>query len=186
MRIELFDSDKELWESFLSGDRQAFSEIYNRHYGDLFAYGMKILDNREVVKDCIHDLFVKIYTHRNNLSTTVNISFYLLRSLRNIIQNTLRDSISYKDLSDVPFSPVEDDDLTDDFFSLSDADRANQLKLLEILKTLSDRQREIIHLRFAEELSLEEIAGILHINYQSVKNLLNRTLSKLRSAFISK
>lgn len=184
MKLESYISDQDLWNLFLSGNRKAFSEIYNRHYNDLFAYGMKILGDKEVVRDCIQDLFVKIYIHRNSLSSTTNINAYLIHSLRNTAYNTLRGSTFTDELSAVPFYLFDDQDLIEELFPETDNDLENKLKLKRILEELSDKQREIIHLRFVQELSLEEISEILEINYQSVKNLLHRTIVKIRNAYI--
>ena len=49
---------------------------------------------------------------------------------------------------------------------------------------LTKRQQEIIHYRYVEELSLEEIAQLLNINYQSVANLLQRALKKMRNFYL--
>ncbi|MEO4980255.1 sigma-70 family RNA polymerase sigma factor, partial [Bacteroides ovatus] len=49
-----------------------------------------------------------------------------------------------------------------------------------ILKGLTGRQKEIIYLRFVHEMSFEEISEIMEINIQSARNLLTRSMEKLR------
>ena len=50
---------------------------------------------------------------------------------------------------------------------------------------LPSRQQEILYLRFVRELDYVEIGEILGINYQSAKNLLSRSLAKIRKVFFS-
>ena len=56
-------SDSLLWKRFLEGDSSAYSQIYNQTVQELFRYGLLYTSDRELVKDCIHDVFVKIYTN---------------------------------------------------------------------------------------------------------------------------
>lgn len=68
--------------------------------------------------------------------------------------------------------------------ALDTTDTDDRVKLLmKALTKLSPHQREIIYLYYVNELGHNEIAGILGINYQSSKNLLSRTLRKLRRWF---
>ena len=84
-------------------------------------------------------------------------------------------------------SLYEDVFQVDELFSriaLDTTDTDDRVKLLmKALTKLSPHQREIIYLYYVNELGHNEIAGILGINYQSSKNLLSRTLRKLRRWF---
>ena len=55
---EIIVSDKELWIDFLSGEKEAFKTIYEKYFPELFNYGCYFLDDEDLVKDCIQDLFV--------------------------------------------------------------------------------------------------------------------------------
>ena len=57
-------------------------------------------------------------------------------------------------------------------------------KLQNAMKELTDRQREIIFLKYSKNLSYEEIGEILGINYQSIRNLTHRAVSELRKAMM--
>jgi DNA-directed RNA polymerase specialized sigma24 family protein len=45
---------------------------------------------------------------------------------------------------------------------------------------ISDRQREIIHMKYIQQLDYEDIARIMSLNYQSARNLVTRALAALR------
>lgn len=70
-------NDRELWDSFKAGDDRAFSQIYETYADLLFSYGMRFTSNREIVRDTLQELFIKLYKNRKNLSTTDHIKFYL-------------------------------------------------------------------------------------------------------------
>ncbi|WP_420151016.1 RNA polymerase sigma factor [Spirosoma sp.] len=177
-------SDNELWASFRTGDRMAFSCIYNRNIKDLLRYGYRVSCNQQLVKDCIHDLFLHLWLHRENLSDTDNIRFYLFRSLRNrIIQNN-------KGLSTVAWPDVEQ--MLDKVFSdlplehtiIEQEDSDDQIKALrKAIDRLSKRQQEVIQLRYFHDFSLDEIASVMHINNQSVRNLIHRSICQLKEFF---
>ena len=57
-----------------------------------------------------------------------------------------------------------------------------QSKIAELLNQLPKRQKEVIYLHYFEDLDYSQIAEIMAINYQSVLNLTQKALQKLRSA----
>jgi len=132
-----------------------------------------------MVKDCIQDLFVKLYNNRSTLSSTPNPKFYLLFSLKNMIIDSLAKNkrITYISPEDLPFIATTSNRNDDN----SDEDEEIREKFEEILNMLNDRQKEAIYLRFQLELSYEEISDLLNINYQSARNLIHRSITKIRS-----
>ena len=95
-------NDTYLWDTFLTGEREAFETIYNLHYKALYEYGMRKLQNEELVRDYVHDLFVKLWMNRASTGTTDNIRYYLLASLRNFIINqaSKKSNLQYVDVED--------------------------------------------------------------------------------------
>ncbi len=79
---ELLDDNLLLWDKFLQGDACAFGELMHRHYRDLFNYGTRFTKDKELVKDCIQDLFLSLWKNRLTLSRTEFVKYYLLKSLR--------------------------------------------------------------------------------------------------------
>jgi DNA-directed RNA polymerase specialized sigma24 family protein len=49
-----------VWKGYLKGDEAAFREIYEEYIDPLFAYGCKLTKDREIVKDCIQDIFIDL------------------------------------------------------------------------------------------------------------------------------
>lgn len=53
-------SDEKLWESCLKGDKEAFHELYCRFYALLRNYGIKLLPDKNLVEDCVQDIFINL------------------------------------------------------------------------------------------------------------------------------
>lgn len=176
-------NDYELWESFRDGNDKAFSEIFNRHVQMLFRYGVKFITDEEMVKDSIQELFVKLYHNRQNLSSTDNIHLYLFRALKNKLIDALysrKDTVSLSSTV-LPFEIAnpEEPDTEDDWDRIVQKSRLNKG-----LQALTARQREAIYLRYTMDMSLEEISSLLEMNYQSVRNLIHRSVEKLRKELL--
>ena len=83
---------QEVWSRFRSGDQDAFSEIYQEFIDALFAYGCKMTHDRELVKDCIQDIFIDLQRLNPNLNHPEFIEFYLFKSLRNAIIHRFKET----------------------------------------------------------------------------------------------
>jgi DNA-directed RNA polymerase specialized sigma24 family protein len=82
--------DNKIWEAYQKGNKEALEIIYRRHVNDLYNYGMKIKGHESLIKDCIQELFVELWYSKNNLSSTDNIKYYLLRAIKFKINHHLK------------------------------------------------------------------------------------------------
>lgn len=176
-------SDEKLWESCLTGDKEAFKEIYCRFYSQLYNYGSKLVSDKDLVKDCIQDIFIKMIQNYQSLSATPNVKGYLIKALRNKLYDTLEKEKATDDISLYEETFIADELLP--LLSFEDSESDNRSKhLMEVFSQLSPHQQEIIYLYYVNELKHEEISKIMGINYQSSKNLLYRSLSSLRKLYL--
>ncbi|MCD8202342.1 MAG: sigma-70 family RNA polymerase sigma factor [Prevotella sp.] len=157
-----------------------FSELYDKTVDNLFAIGLTYSFDREMIKDCIQDVFVKLYMKRHELDTVVNIESYLYASLRNRINDEFRHNshLCDREIDDNSFNAFGDDDEYD--LEYLEEERKRTETVSDYMKHLSPRQRQIIDLYYIERLKYNDICQIMGINYQSVRNLMHRSLSKLR------
>ncbi len=173
-----------LWSRFLKGDQEAFTLLYTTHVQDLFSYGSCLVADREVVKDCIQEVFIKIHTNRNHLKEVNNARYYLCTSLKNALYNHSRHSVEYTELSGVESflsDPTNsEEELIEKETKLEQRSLAGQM-----FKALSPRQQKAIYYRFVEDLSYQEIGQMMDMNFQSAQNLVQRSLRKIRTLFAS-
>ncbi len=180
--MEKIVSDLDLWLAFQKGDRASFAQIYQLHVDDLLNYGYRVTPNKQIIKDSIQDLFLHLWMHRENLTTTTSIKFYLFRALRNKI---LRNS------DHLTSSLDNDDAIVNSLFelpieytlTLQELETEQTQRLQNAITILSPRQKEVINLRYHNDFSLEEISQIMQLSNQSVRNVLHRAVSQLRHHF---
>ncbi len=172
-------TDSQLWESFKKGDQTAFSLIYEHYIDELLTYGYRITNNRQLIKDSIQDLFLHLWNSRERLSETDSIRFYLFRSLRNRI---LRNIENHKEthLPDITLYPGLAELSFEDSLIATEQESATTASLKKAIDKLSRRQQEVIQLRYHHNFNNEQIAEMMHISNQSVRNLLSRSLHQLR------
>jgi len=171
--------EKLIWLNFQAGDEQAYAFLFNTYYKKLYQYGLRVHPDPSLVKDCIQELFIKVWRTKENLGQPVSVRNYLAESLKRTILKELAKK-NYKltaDLSDDYYFEVvlsHEGQLID--IQISE----EKLKQLEqALKKLTKRQRDAIHLKFYGKLSYEEIADIMELNVRSVYNLISKALEAL-------
>jgi RNA polymerase sigma factor (sigma-70 family) len=179
------EEDRLMWEKFLAGDDKAYAFFYKKHIEVLFSYGMRFTPNRELVKDCIQDVFVKIYSNRSNLRKTGYVKFYLFLSLKNTLLNVFQKNKSSGrlDTEEPLFSTeytIEDQTIA------GEEEEERKEKMSRLLDTLTSRQKEAIYYRYVEEMELKDICILMDMNYQSVQNLIQRAIKKLKNTFAEK
>lgn len=169
-----------LFTAFQAGDMTAFSQLYDLHINILLNYGSKLTFDRELLKDCIHDVFVKLYTRKEDLGCIDNVKSYLFIALKNKLCDEIRKRMHMSDTSVESINLTSSVDVEDVY--LEKEKRKNEYFLVKrLLEQLSPRQREALTLYYIEERKYEDICEIMNMNYQSVRNLMHRGLTKLRS-----
>jgi RNA polymerase sigma-70 factor (ECF subfamily) len=72
----------------------------------------------------------------------------------------------------------------DNFMIEKQEDQQKKQRIIDALKTLTNRQREIIYLKIYQELSYEEISDIMSINYQVARNLMSQAIKALKKSLV--
>jgi RNA polymerase sigma factor (sigma-70 family) len=172
---------EELWIRALNGDTDAFRDIHQALFKGLYNYALKLLQDGHLANDAVQDLFVKIWVRRDGIGPVQKVKPYFFTALRRQVLNQLR-SLHLRELQigglprpDIGFSPEEIVVRNEEYETL-------QSKIAALLNELPRRQKEVIYLRYFEEMEYTQIAEIMGIHYQSVLNLTQKALQKLRSA----
>ncbi len=178
--MEILNEDICTWHSFKAGDKDSFQLIYFRYYHPLYEYGMRIASDEEVVKDSIHDLFVKLWKNKANLGDVTAIRAYLMVALRSTLYNNFQKNNRNPRVGineNVPFEIVFS--VESDYIKKETEFELDQ-KLTDALNRLTPRQKEVIYLRYLEEMEYPEIAGLMNITIKGVYKLTARALEALR------
>jgi len=174
-------TDATIWEALQQGSQQAFATIYDRYFERLYEYGMRLHPDDDLVKDAIQELFIKLWTNKDTLSTPVNPRPYLLVALRSTIYNRLRP---HKNRVVISLDQQHHDFLAhfspESAYIKKEQLQAQHQQLLNALNQLNARQKEILYLRFFEELDYESIATIMNISVKGAYKLSARALQNMR------
>ena len=165
-----------IWDSFRHGDKKALEIIYEENYTSLFHYGLKFINDEEVIKDLIHELFVNLIDSGTKLSSTNNIRFYLLKVLRNKIVSHKSITIQIQDQHN-EFTLLES---IESQLIKKEVEAEIQEQILSSIRKLSVKQQEIIYLRFYNDMPYKSIAELFDVNIQTVRNLMNRAITSLK------
>ena len=181
--INVAENETHLWQAFQQGDRESFAKIYHQYFHNLFEYGSRINEDRELVKDCIHDLFIKLWSNKSNLGKVENIKAYLLVSLRGTIYNRIQKNSKHRSME------IKDDQNFELTFSVeNELIRREQLnadakELLKSINQLTTRQKEFIYLRYFEDMNYDEISSVMSISTKATYKLSARSLEGLREIY---
>ena len=173
--------DSTLWLSFKKGNDLAFSILYNKYVQRLYSYGMHSCRDKDLVLDCLQELFTLLWDRREKLSEVTCVNYYLFKSFRRLLMNRLTVgrkfliSLSDRDSYGFDFSPSQEDTLIEEEWETE-----RNKKVRNSLHSLTKRQREAIYLKFFNQLSYHEVAAIMDLHVDSVYNLISKSIDLLR------
>lgn len=177
-----FPEDRVLWQDFLAGEVRAFEKLMSDNFRLLFRYGSKFSKDRELVKDSIQDLFLVLWEKRDNLNPDAAVKPYLMASLRRLMHRQVSSRTwvggealqEEDDYFEIEFS-VEDD------YIRNEATHSRTHHLQTLINALPRRQKEVVYLKFFQELSREQIAEVMAVSPQTVSNMLQIAIRHLKA-----
>lgn len=163
-------ADSSLWQEFKCGDRQAFLIIYDRYFPVVFQYCKQVTLDDQLIEDTIHDLFITLWDRRQRLGDVTSIKSYLIIASRRNLIHQLKE----RRVEELP------DHLSIPPFEFNTEQTQLSSKVLEALQTLNEQHREVLYLKFYNNLSFQEISEIMELKVDTIYKMVARSLSKLR------
>lgn len=176
--------DHDLIIQFKQGDAGAFSAIYNKYFHTLYSFVRKFIPEKEDAEDITAEIFLKLWRLRANLESIKNIEAFLYITARNacldFLRHMKRQSEREKELLYMLLQQPADSLLEDDV-------KTEVLKAIhqEIFR-LPESCRRVFEMAYMEGRSNEEIAAVLKINNQSVRNHKQRAIKLLRLTLLNR
>lgn len=180
-------TEKKLWSDFKSGNKDAFAFIYTTYFHILFRYGKKIKNDEDLIQDCIQEVFIELLKKRENLSETDSIKYYLFKSLRRKISNTLikqtkGTTTNYGFVNGWTEDYWHEIELPFEVTLINDqVEKEQREEILRALDLLTKSQRKAVYLKFFDNLSYAEIATEMSVRIDSVYNLISKASFFLKS-----
>ena len=143
--------------------------------GEFYRVAFYILEDEAEAEDAVQELFLKLWSGRDALDGIRNPKGYGIRVLRNLCLDRIRRSRKMETPAVLPEPewPGRQDEAVDEKERLA--------KVLDAIKSLPDRQREVLTLRTLDGLSYEEIAERTGMNQLTLRVLLSQARRKLKN-----
>lgn len=170
--------DIDCWQAFIQGNRDALGQLFRRHYSDLFRYGNKICTDTVILEDCIQELFIELWQSKNP-PPSISVKAYLLKAIKYKLLKALQKRAGTRLQATIPEDVFFE--ISHETFIIDRQEHAEKTtRIVNALEQLSARQKEIIYLKFYQNLSYEEVSDIMNINYQVARNLLSQAIKALK------
>ena len=176
-------TDEELALSYINGNNRAFDELLSRSQDKIFNYIMYIVKDENLANDLFQETFLKAITKMQSGRYTDSGKFFwwLTRVAHNVIIDHYRAQKSCRIVE-----PTKDNDLSNlNSNSILDSCRENEMANAQVLRdvkklmeALPEQQREVVFMRYYQELSFKEIAKITGVS-------INTSLGRMRYALIN-
>ncbi|MHC4205884.1 MAG: RNA polymerase sigma factor [Planctomycetota bacterium] len=165
-------SDSELIESINKGDSEAFERLYYRYRDWVYRLAWRITGNRADALDVLQETFTYLLGKFPGFELTSSMTTFLYPTVRHI-------SIT---ISSKRNRIKSDEDLLDESIAATSQEtELSRTELAAVLAILPEQQREVLLMRFVDDMSLQEIAVALNIPIGTVKSRLHNSLRTLRS-----
>ena len=175
-------TDYELVKLYENGNDNAFDELLQRHQNYVYSYILFLVKDEERANDIFQETFTRaiIAIRGHKYQSTGKFSAWLIRIAHNFIIDTTRETESGKIVTQDNFSPniLNDIRLSEGAVETNIIERQNADRIRKMLDYLPDVQREVVLLRFYEDLSFKEIAEKTGVS-------INTSLGRMRYALIN-
>ena len=176
-------TDEALALLYIEGDDKAFDELLARNQQKLFSYILFVVHDPEIANDVFQETFVKVISRlqEGKYTNSGKFSFWLTRIAHNVIMDTYRQQ-----KSEHIIEPTEDNDLnklrSNDLMDINRENEYVNSQVMEdvrhMMNTLPAPQREVVYMRYYQDLSFKEIAELTGVS-------INTSLGRMRYALIN-
>lgn len=177
-------TDEQLAMSYVNGNNRAFDVLLSRNQSKLFAYILFVVHDRDTADDIFQETFVKVVTRlqQGKYSPTGKFGAWVMRIAHNVIMDWYREqrmdriveAPKENDLSNVG----RKDDLLDGSIEAQFVNTQILADVRKMMNQLPAPQREVVYMRFYQELSFKEIAETTGVS-------INTSLGRMRYALLN-
>jgi len=172
-------TDSQLIALLYDNNSEAFTVIYQRYAESLTGFATSKLYTLDDARDVVHDLFIKLWADRKTLLITGNLQSYLFSAIRYSIIDKIRKNVTRQEYATMLQKLKQHSTFnTDDSLKV----RELQKTIDESLKSLPYKTQQIYQFSRNEHRSIAEIAQLMNLSEQTIKNQLTIALKHLRQS----
>lgn len=175
--------DSLLLQALQRDDERALRHLFDAYYNKLYRAGIRWGTDSHLTEECIQAVFQDVWQYRKTLGAVESFEGYLIASLKKRIA---RQAARLR-----PFStqPVEDVPLpTESYESILIEQEENEQRKAELrraLDTLTPRQKEVISLKYFDELSYREISEKTGLQVDTLYKILYEGIQRLKAVLVA-
>ena len=170
--------EKILLTKVRAGDKEAFGELYDLYVERIYRFIYFKVSRASDAEDLSSEVFLRSWKYISDGAEVENFKAFLYRISRNVIIDFYRKNYGKQTLN------IEDENIVDNLRAnnlIEKIDINIQIKeVMQALDKLKEEYRESILLRFVEDYSIGEIAGIMNRSNGAVRVLLHRAIESLK------
>ena len=175
-------TDDMLVALYSKGNDRAFDELLSRYQGKIFNYIFFIVRNQELAEDIFQETFVKAIVTMQQGRYTADGKFgaWITRIAHNLVIDSFRQERNENTISndETEVDLLNDADLCDDNIEMQMVNDQTLLDVRRLVDALPDNQREVVYMRYYQDLSFKEIAEIVGVS-------INTALGRMRYALLN-
>jgi len=165
-------TDLQLVDAINDGDQDAFTVLYYRHKDWVVNLAFRFTGNHDDALDVMQETFAYLVRKFPGFELTAQMTTFLYPAVRNL-------SIAARKKRQRATSSDENLDL---FPEAAAEEVTDCSELSEVLTTLSDAHREILLMRFVDDMTQPEIASALELPLGTVKSRLHHAVQAVRNS----
>lgn len=176
-------TDEELALAYAKGDNRAFDELLNRTQGKLFSYILFVVHNEDRANDLFQETFVKVITRlqEGRYTDSGRFSAWMMRIAHNAIMDWYRDERVRNIVDSDDDNDLESISNTNVLVSNIESRYVHEQVMTDvrrIMNLLPPTQREVVYMRYYQEMSFKEIAAATGVS-------INTSLGRMRYALLN-
>lgn len=173
------ENENDWVERIRNNDSKAFEELYFEYYNKLCGLAIQYLRSPELAKDCVQDVFLKIWRRREDWEIHYSLKVYLYQAVRNQALNLVeklknRYEYSEKYFKEKKYQVMEKPaGLTSEEWRLVE-------DIWILVEEMPERRKMVFELHKKHGLSYKEIARVMEISRKTVENHMGKALQQIR------
>ncbi len=164
-------------------DPEAFAQLYDIYAKRIYSFVFFKVSNREEAEDITSEVFLKAWRYINEKKDIESFSGLLYKLARNCVIDLYRTKATHKKTissDEILEREMEDKEIFAEDFTKEIGDKIEVQKITVALQKLKQEYREVVTLRYVDELEIGEIAAITGKGHIAIRVTLHRGLKKLK------
>lgn len=167
--------DKEFFNRIKSGEQEAITEFINSYRNRIYVVAYRIAYNKEDALDITQDVFIKVLKNLDKFVNENMFDAYIHRMTANCAYDYLRARFKPDRFNDILMFFTKRQRTPAEHFKREEL----RAKILTAVNKLTRRERDIIIMKYFNELKINEIAEALNVTDGTIKKMISRSKEKL-------